>query len=302
MPDYTTTGLISRVRRIAALAQNAPGFDNDTALAILNDELQAVVTPWLLRFCGEYMVSWEDVAIDGTTEYFDIPHKAVGSILREVKIVHKLNTGREADDEYTDLNRIIVGQIGTSDADYPCFVLRGDQIQVMNVDQYVGDYLRMYFFRQPNELIPENEAGVIATVAPGSKQVTITTMPTGWGSSNTVDVIQAKPQFRILGEDAAITISGNTLTFADYPTGVAVGDLVSLAGESVIPTIPFQVFPLLAQAAALKILETYPDMEGIAACSAKYKQLDQELSSLFKSRVKGSPVRMVPSRTPFDYV
>lgn len=283
--DYTTTGLISRVQRLAAIPPNAPGFDAATILEILNDELQAKVVPWLVGFADEYLVTYADTLIDGSTEVFPIPAKAWGGTLRAVKVVQKDGDTLDTDDIYEALSLVSVNDIGRADRGA---VLRGDVLQLINAEHYAGKYLRMYYCRTPNALVAVTSARQITAVDSTGGTVTVASVPTGF-SGQALDIIQGKPQFRVLGEDLTYTPAGGVLTLSAYPTGVAVGDWVAVAGETPIPTLPWPVVPLLAQYAALKCLESYPDAGGLSSAYAALDRLKLELVKAFTQRIKGSP-------------
>ena len=294
---YTADDIVTRVQRIAAIPLNAPGFDSSTVLSIVNDELTSEVVPFLISLRGEWMIDKVDTLIDGSTEFFNIPAQAVGGLLRDVQIVNKDSDAMETDDIYYDLQRVDPGD--AQNAHFPAFVLRGDRVQVVSVESYKNYYLRLTYWRRPNELTLITSARQVVTVGTGS--VTVASIPSSWTMAPTLDVIQSTPQFRAKGEAIATTIIGTTIT-GTFPADIAVGDWLALTGYSPVAQIPDICYPYLAQSAALKVLETYPDAGGLAAVGKKLQLIMARLEQVMTTRVEGAPQSFGRNDSALDFV
>ena len=294
---YTSDDIVSRVQRIAAIPANAPGFEADTVLSIVNDELTSEVVPYLISLRGEWLLDKSDTLIDGSTEFFNIPAQAVGGLLRDVQIVNKDSDAMETDDIYYDLQRVDPGE--AVQCNYPAFTMRGDRVQVVNVENYRNNYLRLTYWRRPNELTLITNARQVVTIGTGN--VTVASVPTAWGSSPTLDVVQSTPQFRAKGEAVSTTVLGTTVT-GTFPADIAVGDWLSLTGYAPVAQIPDICYPYLAQSAALKVLETYPDAGGLNAVGAKLKVIRERLDEIMKERIEGAPQSFGRNNSALDYV
>jgi hypothetical protein len=154
--------------------------------------------------------------------------------------------------------------------------------------------------------IPGNEmanstsaARQIATVGVGS--VTVANMPSAWSGTIVVDVGEANPPFEIRGESISASIAGVTLT-GTFPSTVVAGDWITLTGYSAVAQIPDICYPLLAQAGALRILETWPDAGGIKVVQERYDRLKNELFDTMSQRVEGAPQSFARDYTSLDAV
>jgi hypothetical protein len=58
----------------------------------------------------------------------------------------------------------------------------------------------------------------------------------------------------------------------------------------------------LAQSAALKVLETYPDAGGLAAVGSKLKVIRERLDEIMKERIEGAPQSFGRNNSALDYV
>jgi hypothetical protein len=133
---FNSADLIARVKRIAAVPSAGAGFDDATILGLLNEEIDAVMVPFLVKLRGEYLLTYSDTAVDITTEFYAIPSRAIGGTLREVCIVKKDSDALEADDIVTDLERVDPEDI--SRCSFPAFCLRGNKVHIAGIENYSG--------------------------------------------------------------------------------------------------------------------------------------------------------------------
>jgi hypothetical protein len=76
---------------------------------------------------------------------------------------------------------------------------------------------------------------------------------------------------------------------------IKVGDYICLANECIIPQIPPELHPALAERAAARILSSMGDKDGYAISQAKIQEMDKQQAALIGSRVDGT-VRKVFNR------
>ena len=99
---------------------------------------------------------------------------------------------------------------------------------------------------------------------------------------------------------ASIVTATKTLTMtAAIPDGTAVGDWVSLAGDSPIPQIPYEVHNILAQRGAIKVLESLGDASGLQAAADVYTDMVDKFKITVTPRADDSPKRLVSSSPLF---
>lgn len=295
---FTSADLISRVKRIAAIPSAGAGFTDATILGIINEEMDAEIVPFLVKLRGEYLLTYSDTAVNIATEFYTIPTRAVGGALRDVCIVNKDSDALEADDVHVQLERVDPEEL--PDVTFPAFALRGNKIQIAGIENYSGYYVRQYYWRRPNEMVNSTSAArQVATVGSGS--ITVATMPSAWSGTVTLDVIDDQPPFELLGEAVSATVSGVTLT-GTFPSTIAAGDWVNLTGYSAVAMVPDIVYPLLAQSAALRILETWPDAGGLKVVQDRFARMKNELFDFMSQRVEGAPQSFARSGSVLDVV
>jgi hypothetical protein len=75
-------------------------------------------------------------------------------------------------------------------------------------------------------------------------------------------------------------------------------DIVSLAGETIIPQIPDELHPILAQRVACRCLEALGDREGLGAANAKLAEMISLAMPLINDRTEGNPQKVVNYNSP----
>jgi len=280
MPDFTTTTLLARCKLYGAVPTGQPAFTDAQILNILTDELRSTLAPLILSCREEYYVTYEDTSITSSTTSFDIPTRALGMILRDVKIV-------DSSDRESDLVRI---NPGFNQMHYSGFYIRDNKIFLLNPSKYSNNSIRLFYYLRPSNLKAVADCAKVTTV--GTTSCVVSAVPSSWSSSETIDCVQANPPFGVLGKDLSATISGTTITFT-VPTGVAVGDYICLDQESPVPQLPQELHILLTQAATIRFSEILGDIEGVKTATKKYDDMVKSLTSLLSPRVVGEPKLVV---------
>lgn len=94
------------------------------------------------------------------------------------------------------------------------------------------------------------------------------------------------------------TIITNTLVNSEgtvtIPRGMLAGDIIGLAETTIIPQIPSELHPMLAQGAAMRCLEALGDTQGLQNAAAKLADMEQKTATLIENRVESSPLKVVP--------
>ncbi len=154
--------------------------------------------------------------------------------------------------------------------------------------------LRLKYFRRPSDCVSINDCGKITLINFPARQVTVDNAPPSWDDETIFDLVKGTPHFTTKGDSLAIdSIAGNTITFTDdLPTDLAEGDWVAEEGETPIPQIPYEAFPLLTQLTVLKALEANRDTEGMKNAMAMLEEMKKSFLQIITPRVDGSPVKL----------
>lgn len=289
--DFTTTALIASVRRRTMSPTSQLLFSDQEIADILTEEMHADIVPLLMREQEDFLVKDYDQAIDTAVTTYYLPPRAIGGKVRDVVLVdaqgNEINLPRLSQEQVK--NETVVANIRVQG-----YRFEMDRVVIYPNTAALGTYtLRMKYYRRPNNLVKASTSGQITSINTSTKEVTLANAPSAWTASTLFDVIQGKPLFRAWGEDQAISgIAGSVLTFSSLPTSMIVGDWVAEAGFSPIPQIPYEVFNILGQRAAIKILEDMND-PGVDKAIQVYQDMADKFRSLVSPRSDGAPQKLV---------
>lgn len=297
--DFTSTAMITDVKRRASCPTSQSLFLNLDFCALLSSEMRGKLIPLIKRTKEDYFLSSVDYAIDGTTRVFAIPNRAIGMAIRNVEY---------ADPNNYDENRAPRTSAGSrgqslSYTDIGGYYLQDNDIIFESAPTRTSEVIRVYYYRRPSKIIPVSSAGKILAIDTATKTVTLDNAPTAWDTTYLFDFIKGSGGFQSLGDDKVITlVSGFDITFsATLPTGLAVGDWVAEAGESPIAQIPYDGHDLLGQLAAIKILESQGDANLIKFAQDKALVMEMDFLSLISKRVETQPKKIVSRKGLMDY-
>lgn len=310
----TTDRLIKSIKRRAFIPRDQNTFSNEDFLEIATEEISLGLMEQIITARGNYLVYHIDVPlVEGQTAY-SIPSRAHGSKLREASINDKQNPEEVICDlvqvdveDINDLNRFYSSNNKTT------FYLKNDKVIVSNdivKDSYV---LRMYFYMRPNKLVTIDRGGVISSITDSIevidsvnvpvKVLSFTTVPKHFTSALTYDITTHESPNKILNFSlslVAINLTTKTLTIksSDLKETIAVGDYVTQAEETIVPNIPTEYHPIVAQRTARACLEAMNDDTGYAKASSKLAEMEKAVLKIVSNRVEGSPKKIKQRNSP----
>jgi hypothetical protein len=297
--DFSSTALIADVKRRAMAPTSQSLFQNTDFCAILTSEMKSKLIPLIKKVKEDFFLSSKDFSIDGTTRSFAIPDRAIGMAIRNVEYADPNNNDEQRAPRTTQGNR------GTSPywADIGGYYLQDNDIVFDEAPTDTSMVIRVYYYRRPSKLVRTSDAGKITAINTLTKTVTLDNVPTAWTTSYLFDFTKGKGGFQSLGDDKVITaINGFDVTFsATLPTSLAVGDWVAEAGESPIAQIPYDGHDLLAQLAAIKVLEGQGDPNLIKFAQDKAMIMEADFLAVISKRVETQPKKIVSRRGLMDY-
>lgn len=295
---YTSDELITSARSRAGIGNTEVlGADDATILRYLNEEMYGRLIPGLMKIKEEYFVTTTRTSLSAGTTAYRLPTRAMGQKLRRVQHV-------DSDGNRTTIHRLPpedLPHFNTPTSGTPShYYLEGNYIILVCTSP--EGYLEMSFYMRPGQLVLVADTRVISEVDTTLKQVTTTSnLPSTWVNGTLFDVHSPDSgaevkQWNLTGEIAGM----NQLQFSEAIDGTvtgtrtpAVGDYVTLAGEAAVPGVPRELHPVLAQAAALRIVESLGDAQGTALAKQTLSELLASGVYLVEDRVEGAPNRMV---------
>lgn len=148
-------------------------------------------------------------------------------------------------------------------------------------------------------------SGITITVAGTSASVskllecskmTYSKLPKTFSTNMLFDFVQSEAPNKILHWD----IPANNIDFVSktisFPKSLLpklkVGDFTSLAEQTIVPNIPVELHPLLAQRVAVACLESMGDEQGKTSAERKLKEMETSVMTLIDNRVEGANVKI----------
>jgi hypothetical protein len=278
MATFDTTRLVDQITIKGCLADGS--YTTQEILDLAYDALLSEIVPLVVLRREEFYVRTIDISIVSGKADYDIPYRALGGTLREVKLVNSNN--------FFHIERIDPKKIDRTHTGQPYrFYVQGNKIYLHPEPTDTTFTLRLSYFLRPSRLVPTSECGQISAI---NGQTLTITLPDSWEVSNTFDIVKGKPGYDILGMDLAINaISGSDITFtSDLPSDIAVGDWVCLAEETCFPFLPPEGHIALIQCATTAALEAIGD-PAQAQSQAKAEYQKKVFESLISVRIQGQP-------------
>jgi hypothetical protein len=282
-------------------------FTDEDIIDIMNEELAIHILPMVLRFHEEHYVIDEDISLAADQIRYKIPYRSVGNKLRDVQFID--NAGTQYEMTRVSLEDRPEYQGNYTNNQFLTFYLENDDVVIMQ-NQISNGSLRMSYYLRPNNLVDDKRAGTITNIAVGATQTvfTVNDFPQHFNVTTVFDFIQGRSPNKILGFDRTATGTDSvakTVTFDNdqlltidlfsiTPKALtfAVGDMILKEEETIVPQLPAELHPILAQRVAVKMLEALGDTEGMQNASKELEKMEYNAGSLIDNRVEGAAVKI----------
>lgn len=295
-----TSDLIDSIRDRAFIPKEDAIYNDDRLIKILNEQIDTMLLPKLMSMNEEHLVVSEVIETDSNKSSYSIPYRAVGNKLRDVAY-------KDSDQNYYELSRISLEEL----SDYrwnntygarDLFYLQNNKVHFVSSRANDYSFIEMYFYLRPNVLVKDSECPKITSIDTVNGIVTLSSFPTAFSDATDFDFIGAKSPNKIHKYDVTATLqsrSAKTVIFAaaDLPEDLAVGDYLAIAEQSCVPNMPTEYHPILAQMAAVFILESMNDTEGLQNALRKLDTMEKGVMSITNDRVEGAPQKLNPRHT-----
>ena len=295
--------MVDSVRKRTMCPDDTSIFTDVDILDILDEEMNVQVLDKLVRLHGENLTISVDIPRNASGSY-SIPNRALGNKLRDVSLVNG-NTIYE-------MSQISIGELPDySNYSEPytqldLFYIENNKIKLVTATRSY-DSIRMRYYLRPNFLTKVEEAGIVNSITTNTVAGTITLSMSQIGKnftdSDKYDIIGKETPNKIKSMDltaVSLTTGGtgnivfNIADIGEYLDDIEVGDYISLAGETPVPNIPTEMHPLLAQAAAIQLLEALGDTEALQNAIARMDKMVTAVQTLIDARVELAPKKIKP--------
>ena len=288
--DYTSTAIIESVKFRALIPSSQKLYSDSDICKLVSQEMKSSIVPFIMSVREDHFLAYYDQDIVTSQASYTLPSRAIGSKLKDVVLLD--SSGDEVGIERLDPDILKRNGIGLSG-----FYFIDDVVRIYPDCQNLGNYdLRMKYYRRPNDLVQTTSVGKITAINTGTKKITLDRIPSTWTTSYVFDLIKGVPPFRSHGDDLVVTAIDSvakTVTFsATLPTALAVNDWCCDAGSSPVAQVPFDIYDLLSQRVAVKILENIGDSEGLKNAADLYTDMKESAKFLLTPRSDGSPKKI----------
>ena len=254
-PNDTTETLITEIKQRAMVPNSQKTYLPIDLLRRATQEMDLYIIPMILGSREEYFVYEVNSAMSGVGDY-EINERAIGGVLRDLLVDY--GTGQYQSIPYLDPDQ---RERANNSSGQLMFYLKWNKIVLVGSTSNTGNMKQVIFMR-PGRFVETTEAAQITAINTGTFTVTIATaMPTTFIANASLDMISNKNLHAYKGIDQPVTsVTATDIVFTNaLPTDLAVGDWISLAGESPLVQLPRELIPLLAQKVAVTIMHDLGD-------------------------------------------
>lgn len=300
----TTNQLVSLIR-LTGMVPDSPGvFKPEDIISLLNTELLIGIVPSILQTKEEYFVFDIEKSIEANKSKYLIPSRAISGRLRDM--FYKDSGGNEfnmvkisSDDRFLFDNSVV------DNTYYRKYYLEGASIALVpKVGSNPVGSLMFKIYLRPNKLVKDEEVAVISSIDTVTGIIVLSNLPSKFTVSKSYDFIKSGSPHNILSIDNSILTLNTatktlTITAANIPSDLQVGDYLAIAGETCVPNIPTELHSVLAQRVRHQIMESQGDAQGYAAAGQRLSEMEGKTSLLTENRVDGSPTKIISKAVMF---
>ena len=291
--DFTSTGLIAQIKRRALIPTSQNLFSDSDLIAMLNEELQNRVIPYILAVREDYFLTYDAYTQNGSTTEIDIPKNAIGNKINQVNVY----TASSDDSFFASVPRLAVSQINDYFGGY---YIQGNKIKIFP-QAITSGQLRIYYYRRPSEIVATSRTAIISTVNTNTSIVCSTNLPANITTGSEIDILSNDQPWDTVTQKTAGTVLNATLDLTDT-TDIETGFYVASRGESPFAQIPQDTIPLLIQAVVVRMMEYMGDTNGLQAALLTYAQMESDNRNLISPRVDAQPKKISANKRLSRYL
>lgn len=294
----SSSTLIESAKVRGMIPETQVTFTEEDLLRFANEEMDTALVPYVMSFHEDYFLFPEDIPLENNVLGYAIPYRAVGNKLREVAY-------KDPGNNLYEMTRILVEDLpfyqydGGSSTSIGAFSIQNNEIVLPGQsDNFTAaGSLATFYYIRPNQLVTEDRACTITDINRTTGQIAVNNLPDIYSIGSLIDFIQIKSPNKCYSIDVVVSNVDSTnavFTFdpADIPIKLKRGDYICLAEECIIPQIPIDLHPMLAQRVACRCLEALGDQQGLQAANTKLAEMELKLGSAIDNRVEGAPLKI----------
>jgi hypothetical protein len=287
----------AKMRSFAPISQST--FQDSDLLTIAYEELCLKLVSDIMSAREDFFLTTKLVPLVSGVSHYTIPKMAIGNALKV--LIFQDSGGSETVLQHIDHeDRVTYAGMSGSPSR---FYFEGDEVVICPAPAQSTGNLVFSYFRKPNQLVATTSAAKITAIssALGSTTFTVNTDLTSTLSvGSLVDFLSAQSPYLLWSDTVAITaITSTTIVVAtaDIVNAASVvepvvGDYICENGKANIAQIPDELYPVLCQMTAVRMLAGLGDLNKWNAAKAELAEMRKEALKLIKNRSEASPRRV----------
>jgi hypothetical protein len=160
-PWYTSSQLISAIKRKISFPTSSNTFTDDDLLAFANEEMMISQVPSVLLYHEEFFVASVIYPLRQDTNRYPIPKRAIGMRLRDVFWCDPAGNLFEMTRIQADDKAFFQRSIGANQAIHKFYIEGNDIVLTPSPVNSPSGSLVVYYFIRPNQLVTEDRAAII---------------------------------------------------------------------------------------------------------------------------------------------
>lgn len=287
---FLTEDLVDSVKRRSLVPVSQTTFQDSDIIALANEELAITIVPDIQAVREDLFLTYKAYTTVANQTDYRTPERAIGSALKSIRYGADTNTMWE-------LPRIPVNRnMDESLTGLPVsFFLKGDYVSLRPIPTGSGR-LEMWYYMRPSELVPTTEVAKITAISDLGSTLSLTVdtdltgvlstiTPADFVNTTSPAIYKALDVTPVSVASGTIVVNESDVT-ANGSVQIAVGDSIALAKTINTPMIPQEFHPVLAQAAACRLLEALGDLNKLQAAMAKLGEMRSQAIKLISNRVE----------------
>lgn len=296
-PYMLVDDCVNSVFRNTALPSSQITYEPVDIVAFLNEEQQTTITALVHSIREQYWIQYFDVVIQPNVFSYTVPVRCVMGGLNDIVLVDGSGNEIEIAQLAPEQKKVAPFYSFVPIASMRGVFAKDDTFQFYPITfpYPAGFIIRFKFERRPSVLTLSSFCAQVQTVNTGTKVVTVNAVPSGWTANSTyVDVINNQPQFTSKFDDNLITnIAGTSITLTSLDSSVVPGMWLCPQGTTCVPQLPLELYPLLINAACLRVFVSMQNANGFNTMSKVVAAQMDDAKTLLTPRWKGQPQKIV---------
>lgn len=295
----TTDDLIKSIKRNNAVPTSQVTFTDEDFIAFLNEEMSLSLVPQLMSVKEDYLLVIEKIPIEAGKIRYEIPARAAGNKVKEIS--YGDTAGNTFEMTKVDLSNLpFYNHVRKLNQAPYTYYIANNEINLISTFNTASGFLQVTYYMRPNQLVMLKDVGVIQNINTITGEVTLDKIPSKFSVTQQYDIIQSNSPHKCLETDlsvVAINPVNKSVTLAEIPEGLKVGDHFCIAFETAIPQIPSDMHAILAHRAGRRCMSAQGDNEAVQVSSGILNELQKNSMDLVTDRVEDSPKIITNHRT-----